>query len=112
MDLNGLSSKVDNLCTDTTNGTSSMLGFSTKQGGIFSTSNPIFYVIIGFVAITILLLVVRPKFITVKIEKDDGKTVHKLSYKRAGITIAVLALIAGGAIFALYLKNKKKPMLV
>ena len=80
---------------------------------MLNTSNPIFYVIVGFVAAVILLFVVRPKMICIKVEKEgDEKPEYKISYKRAGLAIFVLALLAGGVILGLYFKNKKKNMII
>ena len=86
-------------------------GFST--GSFLNMNNPIFYVVIGFIAIVIILLFIRPRFITIKVEKEgDEKPEYKLSYKRASIAIFVLALVAGAIIFGLYFKNRKKNMLI
>ena len=108
-DLNGLSTKVENLCQSTNNST---FGFSTTSG-IFNTSNPMFYVIVGFIAVVIILFIVRPRMICTKVDKEgEGKPEYKINYKRAAIAVFVLALISGGVILGLYFKNKKKNMLL
>ena len=92
--LSTLEKRVDTLIQET--------DIAPKKG--FSWKNPILYVVIGFVVITILLLYMRPRMITIEVENDDGSKRRKLCYKRTAIAIVILAAIAGGIIF--YLMRK------
>ena len=71
----------------------------------------IFGVIVGFIAVVIILFIVRPRMICTKVDKEgDGKPEYKINYKRAAIAVFVLALLSGGVILGLYFKNKKKKL--
>jgi hypothetical protein len=94
--LSTLEKRVDTLIQET--------DIAPKSG--FSWKNPILYVVIGFIIITVLLLYMRPKMITVEVETDDGTKKRKLSYKKVAIAVVALAAIAGGIIFYLTRRNK------
>ena len=95
--LSTLEKRVDSLIQETD---------IAPSGNGFNWKSPILYVVIGFVLVTVLLLYMRPKMITVEVENDNGEKRRKLSYKKAAIAVVALAVIAGGIIFYLTRRNK------
>lgn len=94
--LSTLEKRVDSLIQET--------DIAPKSG--FNWKSPILYVAVGFVLVTAVMLYMRPKFITVEVEDDDGEKKCQLSYKKAAIAVVALAAISGGIIFYLTRRNK------